>query len=248
MQLKDGYVDFDNRDDEGKPWVFCNVCNDGRHQKPPYAKGATGRCRKHQKLKIVDEPHHTGSIIHWSRRDPKNSQRIAFTCHGCKLEKFTHETSIRYPGWSGLCVECRDQRTHHRQHTGTEKVGCLNATLDWDDRDAKNKPAITCPLADCGKKWYAAISTIANGRAKPDWTACCPEHYVGKNLLMSKIARQRASGRPPKITSERLRAEAKKIKGKPTQARLAKRLQVCESAIRKFLRRQRLTWKQIKEI
>jgi hypothetical protein len=251
-KLEDGYVDFDKRDDKKRPWCFCNICRTGKYKKAPYAKGSTGRCRKCQKLIVGDRIHPSKAIVHRGKRDPKNRERVEFTCSnpeccpGCNQKHYVYLAHTLREKWLGRCSECFQKLPHHRLRTGTEKVGCFDATLDWDDRDDTDKPAITCPVLLCGKKWYADLSTIANGRAKPDWIACCPDHYHGKTLLLSMIARQRATGRPAKITVERLRAGVKKIKGKATQAKLAKNLQVGESAIRKFLGREGLTWEQIK--
>ncbi len=205
MKLEDGYVDFDNRDQKKRPWVFCNICQMGRYQQAPYAKGSTGRCRKCQKLIVGDQPHPSGAIVHRSKRDTEDRERVAFTCSnpeccpGCKQDHYVYLAHTLRDEWTGRCADCFKRLPHPHLNTGMEKVGCLDATLDWDDRNASGKPAITCPFSWCEKKWYADISTIANGRRNPKWMACCPEHYRGNAapLLFLLKGEKRGPGRPP---------------------------------------------------
>lgn len=195
VQLIDGYVDFSKRNENGKPLIHCNICGEDRFSSPYGSAGEyhTGRCRQCQKLIVGDLPHLSGAIVHRTKRDPNDRERVAFTCSNpeccpdCGQTHYVYLAHTLQETWTGRCVECFEKLPHPNQNRGMEEVGHLKATLNWDDRDDSGKIAIICPFSWCGKKWYADLSTITNGKKNPDWLACCPEHYRGKSALLLVI-------------------------------------------------------------
>ena len=57
----------------------------------------------------ADELRPSGSIIHWSERDPK-TRRVTVTCGKCGQKGTTEINAIRKQQWTGLCRDCAKKR------------------------------------------------------------------------------------------------------------------------------------------
>jgi hypothetical protein len=85
--------------------VTCGRCGKKRFMLSPNPKVVTGLCdpcsrRKH----VSDERLPSGSVVHWSERDPDNPSRTMITCGGCGLKRYA------FPNETGLCFPCSRPR------------------------------------------------------------------------------------------------------------------------------------------
>lgn len=170
--------------------VTCSKCNFKRTllivsveqgKKGNYTGHCVGcRNRKNYSDKVIES---TGSIIHWSRREPsKPKDRIWITCGRCKetrLSPFPDAQAIEAGKFTGLCSSCS-----HNERTTDEKY--INGTIvHWGERihgtHRNTIVAVTC--SGCSQKKFISPTTI-NG---PNWPALCsscrPE-WRGQNKLI----------------------------------------------------------------
>jgi hypothetical protein len=115
--IYDGYTEKKR----SRPLVVCPKCHSKRRVLPSYIGAlkngeVSGRCSKcggelisEAKKGVLrmnqDETLETGSIIHWSERDPEKPKQAMVTCGICKEKRLT-----TIPGdwrtWSGYCLPC----------------------------------------------------------------------------------------------------------------------------------------------
>jgi hypothetical protein len=128
--------------------VTCGECGARRYTRPypqrPSWSGFCVECSDASHRKSGDASHASGSVIHWSDRDPDApSRRTAITCFKCERRVYHLIKTISSPRWSGLCGEC----TH------------MKSEVKEDVKEAPAKP-LGCCCERCGvllSKWKKVL-------------------------------------------------------------------------------------------
>jgi hypothetical protein len=135
------------------PIVVCPSCGKerrvGHTALQQLRRGSSGLCREcgskvhatslvGKFKKVEDETLPSGSVIHWSERDPTYSKRVFVTCGLCGRKRLT--TVVRSPRWTGFCPDHPRTGEHHqswkggRVSAGDGYVMVHIDTLDDNDR------------------------------------------------------------------------------------------------------------------
>lgn len=114
-KLKAGYetlptgsvVHWSERDSAGRVKVTCGSCGQARFVKAlNVSRELTGYCRACSKPRLTgDEVLPTGSVIHWSEREPGGSRGLPVTCGSCGQKRLVRGNITR-ANFSGFCRDC----------------------------------------------------------------------------------------------------------------------------------------------
>jgi hypothetical protein len=164
-------VHWDDRDpeDRHKYGVTCGLCGERRFTRPYInRRGWSGFCTKCSvvnRRKRGEEPHDSGTVIHWSERDPNDPTRTAITCHRCGKKCFDLIKIISTSNWSGRCFECR--QTVERTQDELLPSGSI---IHWGKRDPENpnRYGVTCGVCKGTRS-----TQIKRGTDLSKWAAFC---------------------------------------------------------------------------
>lgn len=173
-------VDLGDRDPSNpyKMRVKCGKCPHTRYA--DFREGGTGLCRrccvnaKGQYKYTGNQPHPSGAVIHFDKRDPANVQNVAFTCRKCGeiAKNFVRMETTQSPTWSGLCSSCRMETGTFWKRTHDQALPS-KTTIHWGKRKGK-KILVTCGL--CRRDRWLDRDVIDHGLKRPTWSGYCRTH------------------------------------------------------------------------
>jgi hypothetical protein len=214
---------------------------------------------KHSIRRFGDELHPSGSLIHWSERDPKNVRRVAFTCRGCKEKAFVWAIEASKDNWCGLCRKCflREGNYRKAKRDVTAPSGSV-VLFSQTDPTEPDKVTVVCGLCGERRKHPRASILVMLRRKGSDWTGYCQRHYYNAGemlaLMQKKVGQasggaqqeseKKKPGPDPVITEEKVRAAFKEY---APQEKISDLLGVEPRTFRDWHSRQGLNYRQCRQ-
>jgi hypothetical protein len=135
--------------------VTCGLCQRNRFTKPKRGRshrwlGICPECIGRHLQKTQDQVLSSGSVIHWSERDPENPRSAPVTCGRCgKRRVVTIQRSSR---WTGLCQGCAATRD-------IDQPLRSGSIIHWSERNLEDKKLVPVTCGRCRKRRSCTRST-----------------------------------------------------------------------------------------
>jgi hypothetical protein len=130
-----------------------------------------------------DETHASGSIIHWTERNPDDQSQVLITCYRCGEDKFVSHTTTWRDDWSGYCEQCRRETAGGRKRLGDEPL-ITGSIIHWSERDPQNHQRVSVICGLCGERRFTEPPHGKMVLAK--WSGFCGKRNKHFQLLQGR--------------------------------------------------------------